>query len=144
MTVLPLASSFPLREKGTPPTGPVSGCGGVPGGGPAPGTAGPPPRPAPAAQTAPSEAAALNAVHNLRRDPSTGRMLLDGVPVCDGCGRPSETAYCPGARGHVCRVKRATEMRRIRERVVPLWSPGQRPIKPVVPPLHVVARKGWP
>jgi len=81
----------------------------------------------------------------MHRDRATGRLLVDGVAVCDGCGRPSDTRWCPGPRGHVCRVKHATEMRRIRERVIPLWSPGQRPIRAVTPQLDCgAARKGWP
>lgn len=59
----------------------------------------------------------LGSVH-LDRD--TGRLLIDGQPVCTGCGKPSATRFC----GHVCEVKHSAELAHLRQRMLPirLWA----------------------
>jgi hypothetical protein len=36
-------------------------------------------------------------VGSVHLDRTTGRLLVDGVPVCTGCGRPSDTRFCCSA-----------------------------------------------
>jgi hypothetical protein len=62
-------------------------------------------------------------VGSVHLDQATGRLVVDGVPVCTGCGRPSDTRFCC----HVCEVKRSAELRLLRMRLLPILLWAQMP-----------------
>jgi hypothetical protein len=65
-------------------------------------------------------AASVGSVH---LDRASGRLLVNGVPVCRGCARPSDARFC----GHVCEVKHSAEMRFLRLRLLPILAWAQMP-----------------
>lgn len=65
----------------------------------------------------------MTGVGSIHQDRATHRLLADGVPVCTGCGRPSEFRFC----GHVCEVKHSAEMRLLRDRLLPIMSWARMP-----------------
>jgi hypothetical protein len=60
---------------------------------------------------------------NIHLDKATGRLLIDGVPVCTGCGRPCDTRFCCD----VCEVKRSAELRLLRIHLLPILLWAQMP-----------------
>lgn len=73
----------------------------------------------------------LPTVGSVHLDAATHRLLVDGVPVCTGCGRPSESRF----HGHVCEVKHSAEMRLLRGRLLPIlsWALLPEPARAVAP-----------
>jgi hypothetical protein len=53
---------------------------------------------------------------SVRIDMATGHLLVDGVPSCLGCAKPSTTRFC----GHICEVKRSNEQQYLRTHLLPI------------------------
>jgi hypothetical protein len=55
-------------------------------------------------------------VGSMRRDPVTGRLVVNGELACSGCAKPSAARFC----SHICEVKRSAELRRLRTNMPPM------------------------
>jgi hypothetical protein len=55
-------------------------------------------------------------IGSMRVDHATGRLLLNGEPVCSGCHRPSTTRFCRP----MCRVKWSNERQYLRTHITPI------------------------